>query len=86
MDGMHLQSVTGVPDGVPFEVHTICTDGDGGNCSGGTGDQFSIAPHAWPFDTGGGDTQGFVDEMEARLCLPLTLFAGSYAARGFTVE
>lgn len=84
--GMHLQSVTGVPAGVPVDVHTICTGGDGGNCPGATGENFPIAPHVWPFDLGGGDTQGFVDAMEARFCLPLETFGGAYTARHFVVR
>jgi hypothetical protein len=84
--GMHMQTVDGLPNGVPFELHTICLDGDGGRCSAATGEQFPIAPHQWPFDIGGGDTQGFIEMVEADLCLPLKLFAGSYEARGFLVQ
>jgi hypothetical protein len=84
--GMHLQTVTGVPAGVPLDIHTICTGGDGGNCPGLTGEQFDIAAHAWPYDNGGGDTQGFVDFVEKRLCLPLEDFAGAYYARRFVVR
>jgi hypothetical protein len=83
---MHLQSVSGVPSAVPLDIHTICTDGNGGWCTGRTDESFPIAPHQWPFDTGGGDTQNFVDEIEARLCLPLKVFAGRYEARHFIVD
>lgn len=84
--GMHLQTITGVPAGVPVDTRTICTGGDGGNCPGVTGLRFAIAPHRWPFDTGGGDTQGFVGEVEARFCLPMKAFAGAYTARGYVVR
>jgi hypothetical protein len=83
--GMHGQTITGVPDGVPVDVHSICNDRNGGgNCDGGTGENFPIAPHQWPFDTGGGDTQGFISFIEAELCLPLKHFAGAYLAREIT--
>lgn len=84
--GMHLQTLTGLDPAVPVDVHTICTGGDGGNCPGFTGDNFPIAPYQWPYDTGGGDTQGFIDFVEARFCLPLKIFAGGYLARRFTVN
>lgn len=84
--GMHLQTVRGLPSGVPLEVHTICTGGDGGNCPGFTGENFPIAPHSWPFDVGGGDTQGFINMIEARSCLPLRIFAGAGYGRSFEVR
>jgi hypothetical protein len=84
--GMHVQTVSGVPAGVPVEVRSICTGGDGGNCPGTTGAQFPIAAHRWPLDLGGGDTQGFVAHAEAELCLPLADFAGAYSARRFVVR
>ncbi|MBK6685735.1 MAG: choice-of-anchor D domain-containing protein [Deltaproteobacteria bacterium] len=84
--GMHLQTLTGLDPAVPVDMHTICTGGDGGNCPGFTGDNFPIAPYQWPYDTGGGDTQGFIDFVEARFCLPLKIFAGGYLARRFTVN
>jgi hypothetical protein len=40
----------------------------------------------WPFDNQGGDTQGFIDEIERRLCLPLKIYAGTYSTSGFRVE
>ena len=84
--GMHLQTVSGLPTGVPLEVRTICTGGDGGNCPGFTGEDFPIAPHTWPFDVGGGDTQGFINMIEARTCLPLRIFAGAGYGRAFEVH
>lgn len=84
--GMHLQTLSGLPSGVPLEVHTICTGGDGGNCPGSTGESFPVAPHAWPFDIGGGDTQGFINMIEARTCLPLRIFAGAGYGRSFHVR
>lgn len=84
--GMHLQTLTGLDPAVPVDVHTVCTGGNGGNCPGTTGESFPIAPHHWPYDTGGGDTQGFIDFVEARFCLPLKIFAGGYLARRFTVN
>jgi hypothetical protein len=84
--GMHPPTLTGVPDGVPVDIASICTDGDGGNCSGRTGSNFPIAPIAWPFEYGGGDTQGFIDYVEAELCLPLTIFGGAYTSQSFIVQ
>lgn len=85
--GFHAATITGVPDGVPVDVQSICVDTNGGgNCDGGTGADFPVAPHQWPFDVGGGDTQGFVRYVEEQLCLPLKLFAGAYNTRGFLVE
>lgn len=85
--GLHGQTVAGVPDGVRVDVRSMCTDANGGgNCTESTGDQFPVAPHQWPFDTGGGDTQGFISFVEQELCLPLKHFAGAYLARSFTVN
>ncbi|MFO0728263.1 MAG: choice-of-anchor D domain-containing protein [Myxococcota bacterium] len=84
--GMHLQTVTGVPSGTPLEVHTICTGGDGGNCPGFTGENFPVAAHQWPFDIGGGDTQGFIDMVEAQTCLPLRIFGGASMVREFVLR
>lgn len=84
--GMHLQTVAGLDAAVPLEIHTICTGGDGGNCPGFTGEQFPIAPYQWPYDTGGGDLQGFIDYIEERLCLPLKIYSGAYQVRRFTVN
>lgn len=85
--GFHAQTISGVPEGVTADVHSICGDANGGgNCDVITGENFPVAPHQWPFDTGGGDTQGFVRFIESALCLPLKVFAGSYATHGFRVE
>lgn len=85
--GFHAATITGVPEGIPVDVQSICTDTNGGgNCDGMTGADFPIAPHQWPFDIGGGDTQGFVRYIEEQLCLPLKVFAGAYNTRGFHVE
>jgi hypothetical protein len=84
--GMHVPTVTGVPSGVPINMSSICTDGDGGRCSGTTGDDFPIAPHSWPFDYGGGDTQAFIDYVEHELCLPLSVFGGAYDTQSFIVD
>ena len=74
--GMHLQSVTGVPAGVPVDSNSICTGGNGGNCPGFTGLDFPIGSYSWPFDALDDATQDFVDMVEKRFCLPLALFAG----------
>jgi hypothetical protein len=84
--GMHPPTVTGVPAGVPVDVASICTDGAGGRCTAQTGANFPIAPYQWPFDFGGGDTPGFIDYVEAELCLPLTIFGGIYATQSFVVN
>jgi hypothetical protein len=85
--GMHGQTVSGVPDGVPVDIHVACADRNGGgNCTEPTGESFPIAAHQWPFDTGGGDTQGFVRFVEDQLCLPLKHFGGAYLAQHFEVD
>jgi hypothetical protein len=81
--GMYQQTVGGLAPDVPLEVHTICVDRD---CSTQTGETFPVGAYQWPFSTGGGDTQGFVKEVERRFGLPLKLFAGAYEARGFVVR
>jgi hypothetical protein len=84
--GMHPPTVTGVPAGVTVDLNSICTDGAGGSCDGQTGANFPVAPHTWPFDYGGGDTQGFIDYVEAELCLPLSIFGGIYSTQSFVVN
>jgi hypothetical protein len=84
--GMHAQTISGVPAGVTVEVRTLCSGGDGGHCLGRTDLEFPVAPHSWPYDLGGGDTQGFVDYIEQRSGLPLDSFAGAYGARRFVVR
>ncbi|MBM4281070.1 MAG: hypothetical protein FJ137_10020 [Deltaproteobacteria bacterium] len=85
--GMHAQTVRGVPDGVVVDNHAICADRNGGgNCTAPTGESFPIAAHQWPFDTGGGDTQGFIRFVEEQMCLPLKHFGGAYLARHFTLD
>lgn len=85
--GMHAQSLTGAPADVPVDLHSICTDRNGGgSCDDTTGEDFPVAPSNWPFETGGGDTQGFIRFIESELCLPLKLFGGTYYARGFSVN
>jgi hypothetical protein len=85
--GFHAATVSGVPEGVPVDVQSICVDTNGGgNCDGATGASFPVAPYQWPYDVGGGDTQGFVRHVEEQLCLPLKVFVGAYNTRGFHVE
>jgi hypothetical protein len=84
--GMHQQNVNGLDSSVPLDIHVICRGGDGGRCVDRTNETFPIAPYQWPFSTGGGDTQGFVDYIESRLCLPLKMFAGRYEARHFEID
>jgi hypothetical protein len=84
--GVHAQTISGVPAGVAVEVRTLCSGGDGGHCLGRSDLDFPVAPHSWPYDLGGGDTQGFVDYIEQRSGLPLDSFAGAYTARRFVVR
>jgi hypothetical protein len=84
--GMHMQTVDGVPAGVPVGVETVCLDGAGGACDQMTGLNVPVAGIEWPMNTGGGDTQGFVEYIEARTCLPLEVFSGAYTAFGFDVR
>jgi hypothetical protein len=74
--GYHTATITGVPDGVTVDLSTY--EGDGG--------EFPIAAHTWPFDFGGGDTQGFIDYVETQLCLPLAVFGGAYSTQSLIVH
>ena len=84
--GMHNQTLSGLPAGTPSQIRMVCSGGGGGNCLGPTGDYFPVASHQWPYDTGGGATQDFVDLVEDELCLPLKMFGGVYYGTEFTVD
>ncbi len=84
--GMYRPAVSGLGPDVPLDIHTICTESDWQGCTAYSDETFPVGAYQWPHSTGGGDTQGFVKHVEARLRLPLKIFAGADQARGFVVE
>jgi hypothetical protein len=49
-------------------------------------DTLSDTGDTWPYDFGGGDTVGMIDDAQARTGLPLAMFGGAYVVRSFTVH